>query len=128
MDVLNEWFQLDEILRKNVQNYWNDSHQKQSAFIRNHPQNDPPILHDPVFLSGSTAEVGALCRCVSGDDVEVEYDLMFTHGCIKDRTVGDNMLIPVEGHPGYFYMRGCPDGSLLFPVWRDVVSSIPEGH
>ena len=42
--------------------------------------------------------------------------------------VGENMLIPVEGHPGYFYMQGCPDGDILFPFWRDQNSSLPEGY
>ena len=148
MEVLDDWFKYDESLRGSVQSQVNGSLESLNEMIRSHSDNSDPILHNPIFMSGSTVEAGALCRCVAGEDVdldyefgkdvdsvhdlgqglEVEYDLMNTFGVIKDTEMGDKLLIPAEGHDGYFYLRGDPDGSVLFPFYRDRFSSKPEGH
>ena len=129
MDELNDWFQLDEEFRKYFQIRMNTHFKELNEMVMNHGGHNISIQHNPIFLSGSTAEVGALCRCLAGDDVDLEYDAMLTHGEISNSTIGAQLLIPVEGHDGYFYLRGDPSGEILYPYHREkFISSCPKGH
>ena len=112
------WLVLDQILQKWFENEMISDYNDLNWRIMNHKDNTKHFHHKPVFLSGSSVEIGAVCRCITGDEVDLEFDIMEEHGWIASKSLGERLLVPVEGLAGYFYLQGDPDGSILYPHYK----------
>ena len=84
MDVIDELYSLDGRLQQSVRRWFADDYGN--------------------FLSGSTVEVGMLCRSLPTQIFEVEYDMMEPIGSLT-QDMSEKYLVEVQGHPGYYHLR-----------------------
>ena len=91
MDVIDELHELDRRLQQSVRRWFDDSYG---------------------FLSGSTVEVGMLCRSLPTKIFEVECDVMIPIGSLT-QDMSEKYLVEVQGHPGYYHLRPSPTAEYL---------------
>ena len=122
MDELENMMHMDQSLQAWFQSWIQNVHGGLNKNIISSMPVSNTARYDPIFLSGSSIEVGAICRCLSGEEIDLEFDVMRELGEINNREMGDKYLLPVSNFVGYYHLRCCPDGSFLYPYFQNLFS------
>ena len=79
------------------------------------------------FLSGSSVEIGMVCRSIGKTRFELEYDEMWKIGFLT-KEMGTKYLAEVPGNPGYYELRKSQTAEYFLPLYRGRLDYLFKGY